>query len=187
MPILVSQNSRIFTFQQIFLYLKFKSHFENWVLAPGFLCIPSRRHKLLMKKSYGPSAASASETSQRAQPEGTGALDNHRLKVDASLPPRPVMLLCNNTSNEVIPRSSETNYSTGKCFGKALYLWESLLISHHYYTCDFKGLWVLAQGRKKWLLLQTGFLQMSFMNWWDLLDILFNGPVSHKQCKYPHP
>lgn len=43
------------------------------------------------------------------------------------------------------------------------------------------------RGGKKRLPSQSGFLQMSFMNWWDFLVILFHGPISHKQCQYLHP
>lgn len=44
-------------------------------------------------------------------------------------------------------------------------------------------------GKKVFLYshLGSGFVQMSFMSVCHLLDILFQGPNSHKQCRYLHP
>ena len=142
MPTLVSQNSRIFTFWQIFSIFKIqKSHLKLGFSSRLSVYSITKTQVTNEKVLRAPSAASASGTSQWAQPGAKEPLTTTGSKlIHSALPPPPMTLLCNNTSNEVILKGSETNYSSGKCFGKARYLWESLLISHHYYTCDFKSL-----------------------------------------------
>lgn len=59
--------------------------------------------------------------------DGRKAYEKHSFwihSIHSTLPPPDLILLCNNTSDEVTPKDSGMNYSMVGCFGKAIHLWE---------------------------------------------------------------